>query len=51
MLKKLLDELQALEKKKVTDETLGEIETEHHEYQLYLALEDIDHSKTKAHSL
>jgi transposase InsO family protein len=23
---------------------------EHHEYQLYLAVEDIDHSKTKAHS-
>jgi transposase InsO family protein len=26
----------------------GEIETEHHAYQLYLALEDVEHSKTKA---
>lgn len=34
----------------MTKETFDKLETLKHEYQLYLAVEDIDHSKTKARS-
>jgi len=50
------DQVRALEKAKLEKEAHGEIETEHpgylesHEYALYLDLENIEHTRTKARS-
>ena len=37
----------AIERKKEKKEACGEIETEHHEYELYLTIEGIEHTKTQ----
>ena len=43
-------QVQALEKKKLDDEAWGEIKTAHPGYQLFLAINDIEHTKTKVKS-